>query len=142
MTEKACYYEHFPHEADVGVRGFGPTLEAAFEKAALSMTSVITDPTKEADTERLEFECTAPDHDLLLNDWLNALVYAMADRNMLFGRFEVRIRDGRLRASAWGEPADPRRHEPAVEVKGATLTGLEVAREPGGLWRAQCVLDV
>lgn len=142
MTEKACYYEHFPHEADVGVRGFGPTLEAAFEQAALAMTAVITDPSKVADRERLEFECTAPDHDLLLNDWLNALVYAMADRNMLFGRFEVRIRDGRLRASAWGEPADPRRHEPAVEVKGATLTGLEVAREPGGLWRAQCVLDV
>lgn len=135
-------YEHFPHDADVGVRGFGPTLEAAFEQAALAMTAVITDPSRVADRERVDFECTAPDDDLLLNDWLNALIYAMADRHLLFGRFEVHIRDGRLRASAWGEAADPQRHEPAVEIKGATLTGLEVSRDAHGLWRAQCVLDV
>jgi tRNA nucleotidyltransferase (CCA-adding enzyme) len=142
MTQDAGCYEHFPHDADVGVRGFGPTLEAAFGQAALAMTAVITDPSKIADRERMDLECTAPDYDLLLNDWLNALIYAMADRHMLFGRFEVHIEDGRLRASAWGEPADRRRHEPAVEVKGATLTGLEVSRDANGLWRAQCVLDV
>jgi tRNA nucleotidyltransferase (CCA-adding enzyme) len=27
-------WEHFPHEADMGVRGIGPTKEAAFEGAA------------------------------------------------------------------------------------------------------------
>jgi hypothetical protein len=26
-------WEHFAHEADVGVRGFGPTREAAFEQS-------------------------------------------------------------------------------------------------------------
>ena len=33
------------------------------------------------------------------------------------------------------------RHQPAVEVKGATWTGLRVARE-GGSWVAECVVDV
>jgi SHS2 domain-containing protein len=28
-------WEHFPHGADVGVRGFGATAAAAFEQAAL-----------------------------------------------------------------------------------------------------------
>jgi len=28
-------WEHFEHGADIGVRGFGPTLAAAFEQAAL-----------------------------------------------------------------------------------------------------------
>jgi tRNA nucleotidyltransferase (CCA-adding enzyme) len=36
--------ELFPHGADVGVRGIGPTSDAAFEQAALALTSAVTDP--------------------------------------------------------------------------------------------------
>ena len=75
-------------------------------------------------------------------DWLNELVYAMATRNMLFSRFEVRLEGQRLDAKAWGEALDVARHHPAVEVKGATYTGLKVARQPDGGWLAQCVVDV
>lgn len=142
MTHPSCRYELFPHDADVGVRGFGTTLEEAFEQAALAMTAAITDPATIAIQKRMDFDCAAPDHDLLLVDWLNALVYAMSDRNMLFGRFEVHVDDHRLHGSAWGERADRQRHEPAVEVKGATLTGLKVSRTPDGIWLAQCVIDV
>ena len=142
MTRPPCRYELFPHDADVGVRGFGSTLEDAFEQAAVAMTAAITDPAKIVDQERLDFDCAAPDRDLLLIDWLNALVYAMSDRNMLFGRFEVHIDDNRLHGSAWGEPVDRRRHEPAVEVKGATMTSLDVSRGADGVWQAQCVIDV
>ena len=106
------------------------------------MTAAITDPAKVVAREKLDFACAAPDHELLLIDWLNALVYAMSDRNMLFGRYEVHIDDNHLQGSAWGEPVDRRRHEPAVEVKGATLTGLEVSRSADGIWQAQCVIDV
>ena len=35
---------HFPHDADAGICGIGPTLEKAFEQAALAMIGVITDP--------------------------------------------------------------------------------------------------
>lgn len=47
-----------------------------------------------------------------------------------------------LHGTAWGEPVDPLRHRPTVEVKGATYTGLKVARGEDGLWRAECVVDV
>jgi SHS2 domain-containing protein len=36
---------------------------------------------------------------------------------------------------------DAARHQPAVEVKGATYTGLRVAPQNGG-WVAQTVVDV
>ena len=75
-------------------------------------------------------------------EWLNALVYEMATRNMLFGRFEVAIEGNRLKATAWGEPIDVARHQPAAEVKGATYTGLKVGREPSGRWVAECIVDV
>jgi SHS2 domain-containing protein len=138
----APHWEHFEHMADIGVRGIGATREQAFEQAALAMTAVITDPAGVAPHERVDIECQAPEDDLLLADWLNALVYEMATRRMLFARFEVRIEGGRLRARAWGEPTVVARHRPAVEVKGATYTGLHVAQREDGSWLAQCVVDV
>jgi tRNA-splicing ligase RtcB (3'-phosphate/5'-hydroxy nucleic acid ligase) len=35
-------WAHFPHEADVGVCGFGATPAEAFEQAALASTAVVT----------------------------------------------------------------------------------------------------
>jgi SHS2 domain-containing protein len=135
------HWEHFPHEADMGVRGTGASLEQAFEQAALAMTAVITDPDKVAAREPVTIACQAPDAELLFVDWLNAIVYEMATRHMLFSRFEVKIDGMRLAATAWGEPLDIMRHQPAVEVKGATYTALRVAQEDGQ-WIAQTVVDV
>ncbi len=137
----AARWEHFAHEADMGVRGIGATKDEAFAQAALALTAVITDPAGVAPREAVAIECRAPDDELLFADWLNALVYEMATRKMLFGRFEVRIANGALTATAWGERTDPARHHPAVEIKGATYTALKVARE-NGAWIAQTVVDV
>lgn len=138
----AAGWDHFQHVADIGVRGFGARLEEAFEQAALALTAVIVDPEQITDKKRVKIEVKATDNELLLIEWLNALVYEMATRRMLFGRFRVKISDGILRASAWGEPIKTERHHPAVEVKGATFTELKVAQDANGVWFAQCVVDV
>lgn len=138
----AEHWEHFPHQADVGVRGLGATPESAFEQAALALTAVVTDPVGVIPAEVIELSCEAPDRELLLVDWLNALIFEMATRSMLFSRFEVCLEGGRLKAKAWGEALDSARHHPAVEVKGATYTALEVAQQQDGTWLAQCVVDV
>jgi len=135
-------WETFPHGADVGVRGYGASLAEAFANAALALTSVITDPALVRPLDRFDVACAAPDREILFLDWLNLLVSKMAVEGVLFGRYEAKIRDGRLTGAAFGEPIDPVRHAPAVEVKGATFTELEVARDPDGRWRAQCVVDV
>jgi tRNA nucleotidyltransferase (CCA-adding enzyme) len=135
-------WEHFPHDADIGVRGIGATLGEAFEQAALAVTAVVTDPAQVLADTAVEIRCEAPDDELLLADWLNALIYEMATRNMLFGRFAVTLHDHVLEAKVWGERLDRSRHRPAVEVKGATYTALSVARRDDGMWVAQCVVDV
>jgi protein archease len=135
-------WEHFHHMADIGVRGYGETMAAAFEQAATALTEVITNPATVRPAEEIRIRCEAPDAELLLVDWLNALVYEMAVRRMLFCRFSVRVTDTVLQATVMGEPIDRARHHPAVEVKGATYTELRVARTDDGLWLAQCVIDV
>lgn len=139
-------WEHFPHGADIGVRGRGASCADAFAATAVALTGVVTEPDAVAAATAVAVCCAAPDRETLLVDWLNALVFEMADRDMLFARFEVAIEttDGgvALTARAWGEPLDRHRHRPAVEVKGATFTELAVRETADGDWLAQCVVDV
>jgi SHS2 domain-containing protein len=135
-------WEHFAHDADIGVRGKAETVDRAFSEAARALTGVVTDPELVEARVSVPIRCEAPDDELLLVDWLNAIIYEMATRRLVFGRFDVCIDHHRLSATAWGEPVDVRRHEPAVELKGATMTALRVVREADGTWLAQTVLDV
>ena len=135
------HWEHFHHQADIGVRGCGKSLEDAFAQAAIGLTAVITEPDEVAASIPVSLHCEAPDLELLFADWLNALIYEMTLRKMLFSLFEVRIVDNQLDATAWGEPIEMARHQPAVEVKGATYTELYVEQIEGA-WIAQCVVDV
>jgi len=135
-------WEHFEHVADIGVRGFGRTPAEAFEQAALAMTAIITEPASVEASDRVDIRCQDPDRELLLADWLNAVILEMATRQMLFSRFEVEIEGGQLKARAWGESIDPARHQPVVEIKGATYTELHVGQDRSGRWVAQCIVDV
>jgi SHS2 domain-containing protein len=135
-------WELFAHGADVGVRGVGPTREAAFEQGAQALMHAIGAGEGVAPRQSVSLTCAAPDDEVLFVDWLNALIFEMATRAMLFARFRVAIANGRLRGEAWGEALDPARHEVAVEAKGATFTALKVARQGDGTWVAQCVVDV
>ena len=114
----------------------------AFEQAAVALTAVITEPSSVRPDQAVDIACEAPDPEILLADWLNALVFEMATRGMLFSSFEVHIEGRRLAARAHGEHIDIGRHHPAAEVKGATLSELEVARDAAGFWHAQCIVDV
>ncbi len=138
----AAHWSHFRHVADVGVRGIGPGLDRAFEQAALALTAVVTDPGNVRAIRPVEIECRAPNPEVLLVDWLNAIIFEMATRKMLFSAFQVRIEGQRLAATARGEPIDRERHQPAAEVKGATMTELCVKQLPDGRWLARCVVDV
>jgi tRNA nucleotidyltransferase (CCA-adding enzyme) len=138
---QARTWEHFAHDADMGVRGFGATEAEAFEQAAIALTGLVTDVNAVNERARVGIECEAPDRELLLAEWLNAIIYQMATRNMLFRSFRVRLDGDRLHGEAWGEAVDRERHQPAVEVKGATYTALRVACEDGR-WVAQTVVDV
>ncbi|HYA71604.1 MAG TPA: archease, partial [Roseiarcus sp.] len=140
-VERRGEWEHFPHGADVGLRGRGATLAEAFEAAAQALTAVVTHARVEP-RESVQVACEAPDVELLFVEWLNAIIYEMSVRKMLFGRFAVRIEGARLVGMLWGEPIDVARHAPACEPKGATYTELKVARQADGAWSAACIVDV
>lgn len=134
-------WSHFPHEADIGLCGSGADMAGAFEAIGTALTAVVTDPERVGTTDTVQIHCQAPNDETLLFDWLNALIFEMAVGKRLFREFDVRIDGGELNAEIRGEPVDRDRHEPAVEVKGATYTELRVETTDEGCV-AQCVVDV
>ncbi|HBD7483386.1 TPA: archease [Legionella pneumophila] len=135
------YWEHFIHEADIGVRGIGPTLPDAFEMGALALTNVVADAALIKPSLSIKIHCEAPNEEILFTDWLNAVVYNMQIHNMLFREFDVKLNRFVLDAVIRGEKVDQKKHQPVVEVKGATYTELKVYKN-NDIWIAQCVVDV
>lgn len=140
QAETIRQWEHFAHNSGVGITGRGPSCAAAFEEAAVALTAVTASPNLVRPRQLVDITCRASDRARLLVDWLNAIIFEMASRKMVFRRFSVRLDDYGLSGQAWGEPVDTNRHKPAVDLKGATYTALQVA-ERGNGWIAECVID-
>ena len=134
-------YETFEHEADIGIRGFGNSREEAFAHAAAALYSVMVNIDAIETKEKRTVAVSAPDEELLLVEWLNALLATSDIERMVFSKFEVTIDGTSLAGIAWGEILDRERHEPKVEIKGATYHMLSV-KEEDGAYIAQCVVDV
>jgi len=139
---KRSRWEHFEHEADIGLRATAATREKLFELMGEALTAVTAEPRTVRPLTAVTISCEAPDDALLLVDWLNALIYEMATRRMLFGEWHVELQRHRLNAHVLGEAVDRSRHQPVVEVKGATYTALSVDQDNEGNWRGQCIVDV
>ena len=134
-------YETFEHKADIGVRGIGNSLEAAFQEAAKAMFSVMYDIGMVGEETKISIDCEADDRELLLVEWLNALLAEAGVNGMAFSNFHVGILDEHLHGTAWGEKINLKKHMPKTEVKAATYSGLKVC-EKDGAWTAQCIVDV
>ena len=135
-------WQHFEHDADIGLRATAPSRAGLFETMAEALTAVVTDPASVRLERQVDIQCEAPDDALLLVDWLNALIFEMASRRMVFGNWRVTIDGNKLDAVVEGETVNRARHRPVVEVKGATYTALSIAQDASGNWCGQCVVDV
>ena len=134
-------FETFEHEADIGIRGFGSSMTEAFENAAVALYSVMVNIDTVNPREKRTFSVSAPDRELLLVEWLNALLATSDIERLIFSKFDVKIEGTTLTGAAWGETLDRDRHEPHLEVKGATYHLLSI-KEQNGAYTAQCVVDV
>lgn len=132
-------YEEIEHTADVGIRAYGKTASAIFTSAAEGMFSLIADLKKVQATGEVEVRLSAEDLPRLLVAWLSELLFLHETQHLLFRRFQVRIRGTSLRAHAWGEAIDKRRHELKLAVKAVTYHRLSVDLTRGV---AEVIFDV
>ncbi|MEM0123996.1 MAG: archease [Candidatus Micrarchaeaceae archaeon] len=131
--------------ADLAFEADGATIDDLFSSAAEALTSaMIDDPNRIGHTETLRFGVASKSLEMLLFLFLNRIILYKDSKKILFGRFDVKISEGRgykLRCTAYGEKLDAERQKLAVDVKAVTMHMLKVWRE-NGKWRARVVIDV
>lgn len=133
-------YEFFDHQADIGIVGIGKTINESFQEAAKAMFEIMCDLKEVKPAKSISIKVDASDASGLLVEWLNALLAQKDIKEMLFSKFEVKIKDNKLQGKAFGEKLN-KKHHLKVEVKAATFSQLKVFKS-GTKYKAQCVVDV
>ena len=134
-------FEFIDHTADVGIRVEAPTLEDLFETAGLAFTEVVTSAESLDCSVERRFKLEEDNIETLLVSWLQELLYLLDTEELVFARFQVKLHDCPLEATAWGEVFDPDRHMIKTEIKAVTYHQLEVAESDQG-WQAQVIFDI
>lgn len=139
---KAEGFDYFEVTADVGLRAWGPTLEAAFRQTGLGLFALMVEPGSVGELESREVRAQGDTPETLLVNWLNDCLYlhdveGFVARRIDFPIFEAR----RLHSALWGEDVDPRRHRLGTLVKAATYHELTIRQANGG-WEIKVILDI
>jgi SHS2 domain-containing protein len=142
MTAAPEGWEYFEVAADVGVRAWGPSLEACFRQCALGMFNLMVPLEAVSATETREVGAQGETPETLLVNWLNELIYLQDVEGFAVRDLTLSPVEGeRLHARLVGEPIEPARHPRGVLVKAATFHELALERAPGRV-SARVILDI
>ena len=126
----------FSHTADVEFESYGATLEKAFENAALALFGVMTNIKKVKPKIKKKINIESEDLESLLYDFLEKFLILLDSENMVFSKFDVKkitmnekSKKFKLKAEAYGEKFDEKRHESKTLVKAITYHGMHIGRK-------------
>ncbi|MFW6415005.1 MAG: archease [Thermodesulfobacteriota bacterium] len=135
-------YETFEHGADIGIRGFGVSIEESFVCIAKAMFGLmLEDVCTESRSEKIYIQASGFEPESLLVAWLNELLTQADLHSIIFREFDVNIQDLILSGYAWGEYFIPSEGQ-GIEVKGATLTQARVKKRQVAAWLNVYIVDV
>lgn len=135
-------FEIFDHTADIGLRGWGRTLEELFLNIALGMFGLRADVTTIQPMASVPVLAQADDLDGLLVAWLRELLYAGERDRMVFMNAKIhQVTPTAISGEATGEALDLDRHTLLRELKAVTYHEAAVRRD-GDLWTAQVIFDI
>jgi SHS2 domain-containing protein len=135
-------FEILEHPADVGFRARGSSLEELFGNCAGALLSIILDPSNVTPSQQWALEAEGSDHESLLVNWLNEVLYHIDTRRLVFDSFAVTFQAPfRVSCEATGETRTPEKHPVRVSVKAVTYHQLRLFKA-GPDWMAEVFVDV
>ncbi|TFG15222.1 archease [Candidatus Thorarchaeota archaeon] len=130
-------FKYREHTADITVECWAPTMEEAFEQAAMGTFEVMLDTSTVEPKEKIEIEAGGAELPDLLVDWITQLLGEVDINYQFYCKFEVleisRNNDYTLTANAWGEEIDLDKHDTRTEVKAMTYADLSIDGEDEGI---------
>ncbi|TFG95433.1 archease [Candidatus Thorarchaeota archaeon] len=123
------------HTADITIECWAPTLETAFEEAALASFEVILDSSTVTPTESVEIETRGYDLEELLVEWIGHLISLIDITGRFYSKFEVdgisrEAEEYVLKGRAIGETIDFDKHDTRTEVKAMTYADMKIDQQP------------
>lgn len=131
---------YFDHEADIGIIGYGDSVEESFVDAAKAVFELMADFSQVSPKQTITIQFEETDLELAFVTWLNLLIAEAQADNLILSQFRIRRKGDRWFGEALGE-LWRNDLERGIEVKGATLTMLSV-KQVNGKWISKCVVDV
>ena len=136
-------FEIIEHTAEIGIKGYGRTVEELFEHMAEGMFSLIVPPEEVRLKESASVEAKGEGKELLLAAWLRELLYLFDTRKIVGRSFKIeRLKETQLLGTVSGEKLDLARHRVDKEIKAVTYCDLGIRQEADGTWSAQVIFDI
>ena len=135
-------FEILEHPADIGFRAYGDSLAGLFESSAVALLSIACEIGNVM--PRIEYAICAEghDHESLLVNWLNAVLYWFDGARIAFRNFRVTdVTSTSISAIALGEPWENTSHRAKLIVKAVTWHQLKVVQSDCR-WMAEVYLDI
>ena len=111
------------------IRATAPGLDQAFEDAVRTLVGVVADPQSVKSCGAVHIVCSAADLRGLLRAWIDAVCDEMARRGVVFGDFQVHLRNGTLAAVALGEAASDQQMSSIRALAAATVSDVSVHKD-------------
>jgi SHS2 domain-containing protein len=129
MSERG--FKYHDHTADITVECWAPTLEEAFEEAALGALEVILDTSTVQPTDYVDISVHGIDLEELLVEWIGHLIALIDINSQFYSKFEVQeiTKDTEgfsLNGRIWGEDINLERHDTRTEAKAMTYADMSI----------------
>lgn len=128
------------HTADVLMHVCGATREELYEEAGRALFSVMFPSCTQGEV-MIRFELRGEDEERLLHDFLSEILFYAEVECVALCRAEVTFTPFGLSAELFGEPYHRKMHAGGTEVKGISLSGMEIERTDDG-WCTLVLFDV
>lgn len=130
--------------ADVAFEATGKTLEELFESAGLAVTNTMVkdlESVKQKVSKNIQVK--GDNVGMLLFNFLQEIIFYKDAKLLLFNKFKLDIDNKKwtLKAKAYGEKLNMKKHELLVDVKAVSLHNFKIEQTKGG-WKADVILDV
>ncbi|MDE4907506.1 archease [Methanogenium marinum] len=128
------------HTADVLMHVCGATKKELYEEAARALFSVMF-PSSVKEKATIHFTLDEEDGERLLQEFLSEILFYAEVECVALSRAEVTFTASGLSAELFGEPFLREKHAGGTEVKGISLSGMEITRTDEG-WCTLVLFDV
>jgi SHS2 domain-containing protein len=125
-------YKFLDHSTDAIIEINANNLKEAFSVAADAVINLTLDQDKVEEIESKEFESKGKDLYYLLFSWLEEIPFILITEGFAIKRIEFSIEKNKsykIKAKAFGEPLDLKKHNFKVEIKAPTFYDMIIKNE-------------